>query len=454
MNLLFKVNLVKNLIKILLILLSIFLATSCSSSGCGKPNSSSGNGGGGNSDNGSSGGNTGGSSGGNSDNGSSGGNSGGSSENPIVKKHFFVGGFSYFETADGKHYIWGNVGELKNNGNTDNITTPMEVSFTIKDNVTGEDRYGNHTYYIVTDTGLYAWGYNDYGQVGNGESGAGLKVTTPYKVIDGSVNKLITNGSTVYAITDTGLYAWGDNDYGKVGSETPSTPTNVLPNEKVQKVITNYNTVYAITDTGLYAWGDNRFGQVGDKNSGIYVLTPKKVLIDTVKELIVANSYANSNPATTVYAITGNGEIYAWGQDAYGQATGNRYRDQQKEPYKVELPAVKKTTVKKLVTNGYSVYVITDTGLYAWGYNDDGQIGNGTRDTATPTLVLQDSVQDVIISNPYTTNVDVTARPYPFTFATTVYAITDTGLYAWGYNNDGQVGDGTTKNVKTPYKVR
>ena len=80
--------------------------------------------------------------------------------------------------------------------------------------------YTVYTYYhLLTDKGLYAWGDNEYGQVENGTS---TGVSTPEKVelID-NVTKLITSGFTVYAITDTGqLYAWGDNQYGQVGNGT------------------------------------------------------------------------------------------------------------------------------------------------------------------------------------------------------------------------------------------
>ena len=672
----------KNLIKILLILSSIFLIAGCSSSGGCNPNNSSSVNPGGNTG-GSTGGNPGGSSGGNTG-GSSGGNSGGSSENPnpSVKKHLFIGGFSYFETADGKKYIWGNVGELKNNGNTDNVTKPMEVSFTVKDSVTTNGTYdkytyGKNTYYVLTDTGLYAWGYNEYGQVGNGKYGFdkdNKTVTTPYKVaIDGSVNKLITNGNTVYAITDNGLYAWGDNkdgqvgnrtygdnvpiptliqlegaksineliisgpsyfstifaitdaglyawgdnragqvdsnsfydkeptpkkiefegsnnikelitdgstvyaktdagfyawgdnifgqidatkgselkptkvtfkngnvtklivhnksvyaitdtkqlyawgynkhgqigngesgdeekvtiphkvdlgggsvkeiivtsstlNYdispstvyamtndgqlyawgynanGKVGSETPSKPTNVLKDKgRVQKVINNYDTVYAITDTGLYAWGKNTFGQVGNGTPvGVDVPTPAQVTtIDgnpvRANKLIVTNSYYMQNSiATTVYAITDSG-LYAWGQNYYGQVADlDSLFTQKPKPYKVEFPP--SVVITKFVTNGYSAYAITNKGLYAWGRNASGQI-DFTGMAAMPTNLLQGkgSVKEIIVSTPYAISA--------FSVTSTVYAITDTGLYAWGDNKYGQVGNNTTENKSEPYKV-
>ena len=194
-----------------------------------------------------------------------------------------IGGLSYGETADGKKYAWGNVGELTGAGNTDNIRTPKEVDFTIIYNITSYS-----TYYILTDTGLYAWGYNYSGQVGNGTT---EDVLTPYKVagIDGNIKDIIVDHTayviedTVYVLTDTGLYAWGYNGNGQVGNGTSG--GNVLTPHKVEGIDGNIkdiiadDTVYVLTDTGLYAWGDNSYGQVGNGTND-NVLTPYKVQIE------------------------------------------------------------------------------------------------------------------------------------------------------------------------------
>ena len=97
------------------------------------------------------------------------------------------------------------------NGTTDNVLIPYKVAGidgNIKEVITNGSIYG-FTVYVSTDTGLYAWGDNNsYGQVGNGTSGG--NVLTPYKVegIDGNIKDIIAD-DTVYVLTDTGLYAWG-----------------------------------------------------------------------------------------------------------------------------------------------------------------------------------------------------------------------------------------------------
>ena len=145
----------KNFFKIIFILsLTIFAVTGCA-------DNSSGNGGGNIENNG--GGNTG--DGGN----TGGGDNTGEVYTPEFTRLISIGGLSYGETADGKRYVWGTVGELAGAGNTDNISTPKEVDFTIINNITNDGTYGS-TYYIITDTGLYAWGDNYGGQVGNGKT--------------------------------------------------------------------------------------------------------------------------------------------------------------------------------------------------------------------------------------------------------------------------------------------
>ena len=76
------------------------------------------------------------------------GNGGGNGEvyTQEFTKLISIGGLSYGETANGKKYAWGNAGELTGAGNTDNISTPKEVDFTIINNITNDSSYGS-TYY-------------------------------------------------------------------------------------------------------------------------------------------------------------------------------------------------------------------------------------------------------------------------------------------------------------------
>ena len=398
-----------------------------------------------------------------------------------VKKVISVGSLAYAETADGKRYIWGNVGELAI-GDNEYIAKPKRVSFAIK-NIIGNSFT---THYILTDRGLlYAWGNNDCGQIGNGTTD---KVTAPTKVkLLSNVKEAFTNGSTVYAITDTGLYAWGYNREGQIGNgsaDKATLPASVNLAGKIKKIIVGSFTVYATTDTGLYAWGYNKYGQVGNGTTDKVTAPTRVRLSDNVKEVFTngltvyaitdTGLYAWGDKVTIptkvkvsgnvkkiifadfrTYAITdvglyevGNGTIrevarpitnkglYAWGKNDYGQKSNGTAGWQGTIPTKVKLSG----NVKEVISDGSTVFAITDTGLYAWGDNEYGQVGNGTSGgrVILPTKVeISGNVKEVITND------------------STIYAITDVGFYAWGYNRYGQIGNGTTdERVTTPTKIK
>ena len=319
-------------------------------------------------------------------------------------------------------------------GTSGNVLTPYKVAG-IDGNIK-EVIANNNTVYVLTDTGLYAWGDNRRGQVGNGTSGAIVRIPHKVKGIDGNIKEVIVNykdlyanDKTVYVLTDTGLYAWGYNSYGQVGNGTTDrvlTPHKVKGIEGNIKEIVYYNngTVYVLTDTGLYAWGSNGFGEVGNGTID-NVLTPYKAVNGNIKEIVYNNR--------TVYVLTDDG-LYAWGYNKYGQV-GNGKTESIRTPHKAEGI---EGNIKEVIVNNNTVYVLTDTGLYAWGDNYRGKVGNGTTaNVLTPYKVegIDGNIKEVIFNG------------------LTVYVLTDTGLYAWGYNFYGQVGNGTTDNVLTPYKV-
>ena len=162
--------------------------------------------------------------------------------------------------------------------------------------------------YVITDIGIYAWSNNDFGQVGNGTIHSHYYVLSPArideqngkKLIEGKIQEVIVDGSTVCVRTDKGLYGWGPNSRGQLGNgttESELSPVRIdeqngkkLIEGKIQEVIVDGSTVYVRTDSGLYSWGKNDYGQVGNGDSGFekdengnitskpkYVLTPYKI---------------------------------------------------------------------------------------------------------------------------------------------------------------------------------
>ena len=250
---------------------------------------------------------------------------------------------------------------------------------------------------------------------------------------------------SAYALlSDGSLYTWGDNKYGQLGLGDkanryyyPSENQKINIPDKINELIglkdTGYDTserttfykfsLYAITENGeLYAWGDNSDGQLGIGNTDNQT-KPVKVtgITGKIKQLITLKKYDGEAffDYFYVYAITEDGSLYAWGYNGEG-LLGVGDKMDRNTPTKVNLPG----KIKELMHNSYSVYTILEDGsLYAWNNN-----------TPTPTKInLPGKVINLIGQ----------------------FAILEDGsLYAWGSNENGQLGIGSENDyVDTPTKV-
>lgn len=277
---------------------------------------------------------------------------------------------------------------------------------------------------ITEDGSLYMWGENYYGQVGDGTK---KDRNTPIKILE-NVASVSIEDQTVRALTIDGeLYMWGNNKHGQIGdgtTENRNTPIKVL--ENVASVsMDNIDTVRALTIDGkLYMWGNNCYGQIGDGTTEDKNI-PYQVLENETVVSVSMNAVFNTG------AITKDGKLYMWG-DWYKQTENGSIPQQ----------ILKDETVVDISMDGATAKAITKDGkLYMWGWNEFGQLGDGTTESryTDPKQVLEiDNVASIIeCSNDET-----------------IGAITKDGkLYIWGRNQRGQVGDGTTINRSVPFQV-
>jgi len=307
---------------------------------------------------------------------------------------------------------------------------------------------------------LYCWGYNEYGQVGNGTTKNQL---TPVKILSDveSVHYYENDESCISAITENGdLYCWGYNEHGEAGNGTTKnqlTPVKVLTDVKSvsyfqylsedTESFDSYVSVSAITENGdLYRWGSNKYGLIGNGTEEDQ-LTPVKVLSN------VKSVSANSSNPSFMSAITEEGDLYCWGDNGYGQVGNGTKKDQ--------LVPVKVLTDVKSVSYSYtphfynssvgplSVLAITEEGdLYCWGDNDSGQIGNGTKEVQLTPVKALSGVKSVSVFSYNDGDYD------GYSWSISISAITEEGdLYCWGDNDSGQIGSGTKEEQLTPLKV-
>jgi alpha-tubulin suppressor-like RCC1 family protein len=308
---------------------------------------------------------------------------------------------------------------------------------------------------------LYAFGLNDAGQLGDTtQNGTFEPNPTPALVslpgATGSVVQVAASAPQSLAVTSTGqLYAFGENDYGELGTTTHSgtnepnpTPALVsLPGATggVVQVAAGDNHSLAVTSSGqLYAFGGNDFGQLGiAKHNGTGEPNPTPALVSLPGATGGVVQVAAGDDDS--FAVTSTGQLYAFGGNDDGQlgsTTHNGTNEPNPIPALVSLPGATGGVVQ--VATGYNhSLAVTSTGqLYAFGGNDDGQLGSTTHNgTNEPNPI------PALVSLPGATGgvVQVAAGDDDS------LAVTSTGqLYAFGLNDFGQLGSTTHNGTNEP----
>ncbi len=244
------------------------------------------------------------------------------------------------------------------------------------------------------------------------------------------------------------LDTWGDNSDGELGIGNTTTPYTTPQEATLPSGVTSWTAVagggsftLAIgSDGNLYAWGDNTYGQLGignttnPNNSPVEVTLPSGVTSWTA----VAAGHFHS------LAIGNDGNLYAWGDNSYGECgTGNTIINPWTTPQKVILPSGVTSWTAAAAGERHSLAIGSDGNLYAWGWNSDGQLGIGN--TTNP----NNSPVEVTLPSGVTSWTAVSAG-----YLHSLAIGSDGNLYAWGYNHGGELGNGnTTTPYTTPQKV-
>ena len=327
-------------------------------------------------------------------------------------------------TGTGGVMCWG-YGANGQNGNGSTSQTYMAVPVTgITDAV---DIDGGHQHFCarLSSGAAKCWGWNGYGQLGTGNTSS---AATPQSVTDlgSGVREISAGYYTSCAITAAGaVWCWGRNDGFELGNKT-STNSYVPVGVAGVKA-----SILAVAETSLSAvtLPTQRF-RVGDAPVTFTAATSNRS--SDIVYSSTNTSIATVDSATRTLTIVGTGLAYV---KAYVPATSTQSAHWSYA--RVEVPDSDYTAVR---TSHYNSCGITRQGaLKCWGNNDWGQLGNGSTDRKyIPTLVrgLEAGVASV-------------ATGYHHTCALTTLG----GVKCFGYNAQGQVGDGTTAQRITPAPV-
>ena len=394
-------------------------------------------------------------------------------------------------TPAGRNTKWSispNKGSQLGNETT-TITPPDSTSRGIRFNQVsgGRDYTYGFSLAVGSDGNAYAWGYNYYGQLGDGtrdDKHAPVRVRTPdrstYPDLPADFTYLQVSAGAQHSLalgSDGNAYAWGYNYSGQLGDGTTTeqhAPVRVkTPDRKTYPDLPADFTYLQVSaglhyslavgsDGNAYAWGLNDHGQLGDGTSSSYRNAPVRVRTpdrNTYPDLPKDFTYLQVSAGTYhSLALGSDGNVYAWGYNSEGQL-GDGTTSDRNAPVRVKTPDRKTypdlpadfTYLQVSAGQYHSLALGSDGNVYAWGYNSDGRLGDGTTggNRYTPVRVKTPD------RNTYPD------LPADFTYlqvsAGSIHSLalgSDGNAWAWGNNSNGRLGNNSYSESSVPVRVR
>ncbi|MEU8763816.1 sialidase [Streptomyces sp. NPDC048659] len=230
---------------------------------------------------------------------------------------------------------------------------------------------------------VLSWGAGRTGQLGNGTLNDSLSPTSVTSLFRGDVDQMSAGGTSsadsfVLARTDKTVKSWGHNSSGQLGNggnDNQTVPTTVPRLTNVKDIAAGGRHALALDTSGqVYSWGDNAYGQLGNNRTGDSRTVPDRVQgMPKVKQISAGCDFS--------LALLENGKVYAWGRGIHGQL-GNGGRATSSVPRQVSGLE----NIVSIDAGCYHALALTaDDTVKSWGYNLYGQLGNsGTKSSTVP----------------------------------------------------------------------
>jgi alpha-tubulin suppressor-like RCC1 family protein len=330
------------------------------------------------------------------------------------------GGHSCAIVADGRVACWGGINGVVMYG-------PRAVTVPTLTDITALAAGGAHSCAVVAGGRVTCWGYNYSGQLGDGTT---ENRSNPVAVngVAGAVDVAAGSAHTCALVAGGGVQCWGLNEFGQLGDGTTtnrSSPVTVRGLTGATALSAGgYHTCALVSFGRIVCWGQNDYGQLAD---GTTTNRTSPVAVQGLTGVI-----AVAAGAYRTCAVTAERGVHCWGMDesSPGEVT-NRVS-----------PAVVQgvTGVTSLAAGGRHACAVVDGGqVRCWGSdNFEGQLGDGTTDYPWSPVAVEGLAGATAL-----------AAGDMHTCA----ILSSGGVECWGWNAEGQLGDGSEQGRLAPVTV-
>ncbi len=287
-------------------------------------------------------------------------------------------------TTAGAVWCWGYDGSGQlGNGLIGAVSYPVQSLLT--SGATGITAGRTHTCALTSGGAVLCWGNNSEGQLGNGAPG-GFSIT-PVAVTGlssgvAAVRTSSRSDNTCVLTTAGGVLCWGWNFYGQLGngsrtdSRVPVAVSGLASG--VRDVATGGGHACAVTTSGgVLCWGSNDAGQLGNGSSSDATIPVAVPGLPSIVAVTAGGSHT--------CALAASGGVYCWGGNFYGQL-GDGTANASRTPVAVTGLA---SDVVSLSAGRYHTCALLSGGdARCWGYNASGGLGDSTFATRSKTVVV------------------------------------------------------------------
>jgi alpha-tubulin suppressor-like RCC1 family protein len=287
---------------------------------------------------------------------------------------------------------------------------------------------------LATSVGVMAWGSNGVGQLGDG---GGPISDEPVSLSEPADVTSVSGGDqfSLALLKNDTVMSWGSRESGELGrSGAEDVPGEVSGLTEVTAISAGgTHSLALLKNETVRAWGNNFSGQVGDGTMKNTKATPVEVH-GLIEVTAISAGYLHS------LALLGDRKVVAWGDNKAGEL-GDGTTTNRDEP--VEVHGL--SEVLAISAGGeYSLALLKSGTVMAWGKNSSGQLGDGTTSDRHEPVEVKGLTEEVTA---------ISASKGLAGVAHSLALLKGGKVVAWGNNEDGQLGDGTTTSRYEPVEV-